>query len=174
MYSQRSVPCYWFIVIRVFQVSALVRVRHDGFRLRLIETENRRRFPCNRSPTSYLRIRTATQHYANACMDKRVEGRRSTRNKTRLGIGVCDQNGYVDFGSNYVCGKNWFVKCLTHIVCKNSLSYTTLQNCVVEIELSWLHDLLRLGCFMDETPSQDQIVAGNTPLYNPNDNNNNK
>jgi len=44
----------------------------------------------------------------------------------------------------------------------------------IENELSWLHDLLRLGCFMDETPSQDQIVAGNTPLYNPNDNNNNK
>jgi hypothetical protein len=44
----------------------------------------------------------------------------------------------------------------------------------IHIFNSWLHDLLRLGCFMDETPSQDQIVAGNTPLYNPNDNNNNK
>ena len=57
-------------------------------------------------------------------------------------------------------------------------AYLTPDNkrpCLIFIknELSWLHDLLRLGCFMEETPSQDQIVAGNTPLYNPNDKNNN-
>ena len=28
---------------------------------------------------------------------------------------------------------------------------------------SWLHDLKRLGFFLNETPSQDEIVKMNTP-----------
>ena len=58
---------------------------------------------------------------------------------------------------------------------RTNLTPDNKRSCLnsIENELSWLHDLLRLGCFMEETPSQDQIVAGNTPLYNPNDKNNN-